>query len=668
MANITHNINPPPLLLGAALLFWGWRAEFLSLAVMMAMALESARYVSLRWQFSDKDFNRLVDLTSVVVLAITVYLYATRSVHGIFILAQWFPMLIFLIVGAQTYSGQGTLPLSALFLTLRRRKLQQDTRLTQRIDIRFPYVAVCMLAASVVTVRTPWFYVGICTLAAWALWSVRPRRYNPTIWSGLLLLVVALGYAGHLGLNRLQAIIGDIAVDWMVWSERDPYQATTAIGHIGRLKLSDRILLRVKLPQQAKGNLLLRQASYNSYGSGIWRAIGDRFKAVAENPTLGMWQLGESGVPNAAVTVSGYLHRGRGLLAVPNGSYRIENLPAEFVKRNPYGAVKAENGPGVVNYTARFRPDVSLDVEPTDKDLHIPNRYESVFGQVASELGLSKQDANAALAALERHFRENFHYSLVQEREAKYTPLSDFLLRSRTGHCEYFATTTALLLRAAGIPTRYATGYSVQEYSELEDTYIVRRRHAHSWVLAYIDGSWRDVDFTPPAWIVLEDQAAPWWETMYDLGSHIRFLFSRWRWSERNGEWTGVLIWLLIPLGLLLGWRLYFKERIRRARSKKGRSSPVTDGPGRDSAFYRIVNHLERSGLPRRPGETLNQWIHRMTDGDDSAMYKDALQTALAFHYRHRFDPQGLMLDERQKLQSTVTEWITRRSSAPLGD
>lgn len=661
MANATHNINPPPLLLGAALLFWGWRAEFLPLAVIMAVALEGARYVSLRWQFSDKDLNRLVDLTSVVVLAITVYLYATRSVHGIFILAQWFPILIFLIVGAQTYSGQGTLPLSALFLTLRRRKPRQDTRFAQRIDIRFPYIAVCMLGASVATARTPWFYVGVCVLAGWALWSVRPRRYNLAIWGGLLLSVIGLGYVGHLGLNRLQAIVGDLAVDWMVWSERDPYQATTAIGHIGRLKLSDRILLRVKLPQQANGNLLLRQASYNSYGSGIWRATGDRFEAVTETPSAGTWQLGESTVLDAAVTVSGYLHRGRGLLAVPNGSYRIENLPAEFVKRNPYGAIKAENGPGVVNYTARFRPDVSLDVEPTDKDLHIPNRYESMLGQVASELGLSKEDPNAALATLARHFRENFRYSLVQERKTKYTPLSDFLLRSRAGHCEYFATTTALLLRAAGIPTRYATGYSVQEYSGLEDMYIVRRRHAHSWVLAYIDDTWRDVDFTPPVWVVLEDQAAPWWETIYDLGSHIRFLFSRWRWSERNGEWTDVLIWLLIPLGLLLGWRLYFKERIRRARSKKGHGSPATGGPGRDSAFYRIVKYFEQSGLPRRPGETLNQWIRRITDGDDSAMDKDALQTALAFHYRHRFDPEGLMPNDRERLQSTVSEWIARR-------
>jgi hypothetical protein len=127
MAKIMHNINPPPLFLGAALLFWGWRAEFLSLAVMMAITLEGARYVSLRWQFSDKDINRLVDLTSMVALAVAVYMYATRSASGFFIVAQWLPMLIFPVVGAQMYSNQGTLPFSALFITLRRQTQHQDT-------------------------------------------------------------------------------------------------------------------------------------------------------------------------------------------------------------------------------------------------------------------------------------------------------------------------------------------------------------------------------------------------------------------------------------------------------------------------------------------------------------------------------------------------------------
>ena len=151
---------------------------------------------------------------------------------------------------------------------------------------------------------------------------------------------------------------------------------------------------------------------------------------------------------------------------------------------------------------------------------------------------------------------------------------------------------------------------------------------------------------------------------MFDLGSYVRFLFSSWRWGDRDGEWGEVLIWLSIPLGVLLGWRLYSKHSIRRTQSKKSRSPPVTDGPGSDSAFYRIVKHLARSGLPCRPGETLNQWIHRITDGDDAAMDKDALRTALDFHYRHRFDPQGLTPEQRERLHSTVSEWMASRSSA----
>lgn len=660
MPNTSHHNSAPPLLLGAGLLFWGWRVELLPLAVVMAIVLESARLVAWRWRFSDRDFNRLVDLTSVVLVAVAVYLYATRSIYGIFTLAQWLPMLIFLLVGAETYSSRGTLPLSALFLALRRRKPPPDTDPAQRIDIRFPYLAGCLLAASLAPVRTPWFYVGLCALGAWALWSVRPRRYVPALWGGLLLCVIGLGYAGHLGLNRLQLIIGDVVVDWLVTSERDPYQATTAIGHIGRLKLSSRIVFRVKLPEQATGSLLLRQASYNSYASGIWRAVGDQFEAVTETASPGSWRLGEPGASEYVVKISGYLHRGRGLVAVPNGSHQLENLPAEYVKRNPYGAVKAENGPGMVNYTVRFRPDVSFDVEPTDKDLHIPSRYQSLFAQVSSQLGLSKDDPNKMLAVLERYFGDNFRYSLDQDRDAKYAPLSDFLLRSRSGHCEYFATSTALLLRAAGIPSRYATGYSVQEYSELEDAYIVRRRHAHSWVLAYIDGTWRDVDFTPPAWIAMEDQAAPWWQTSYDLGSRVAFLFSRWRSSERDGQWLDALVWLLVPLGLFLAWRLYLKERIQRARSKKAQRGSIAGGPGGDSAFYRIVHHLERSGLPRRPGETLGQWLRRLTAGDAPTVDKNALKEALALHYRYRFDPQGLAGEEKRRLQSTVSDWITR--------
>ena len=72
---------------------------------------------------------------------------------------------------------------------------------------------------------------------------------------------------------------------------------------------------------------------------------------------------------------------------------------------------------------------------------------------------------------------------------------------ARAGHCEYFAASTTLLLRAAGIPARYATGFAVMEYSPLEAAFVVRARHAHAWSRAWNGERWVDLDTTPPSWL-----------------------------------------------------------------------------------------------------------------------------------------------------------------------
>jgi hypothetical protein len=51
------------------------------------------------------------------------------------------------------------------------------------------------------------------------------------------------------------------------------------------------------------------------------------------------------------------------------------------------------------------------------------------------------------------------------------------------------------LLREAGLPARYAVGYSVQE--KTGKGFIVRDRHAHAWCLVHLDGVWQDFDTTP---------------------------------------------------------------------------------------------------------------------------------------------------------------------------
>ena len=79
------------------------------------------------------------------------------------------------------------------------------------------------------------------------------------------------------------------------------------------------------------------------------------------------------------------------------------------------------------------------------------------------------------------------------------TPLEDFLFVYRSGHCEYFASSMVLLLRAENVPARLATGFLGAEYNPLEGYYIVRQENAHAWVEAYTPArGWRIYDPTPP--------------------------------------------------------------------------------------------------------------------------------------------------------------------------
>lgn len=73
--------------------------------------------------------------------------------------------------------------------------------------------------------------------------------------------------------------------------------------------------------------------------------------------------------------------------------------------------------------------------------------------------------------------------------------MEDFLFRSRKGHCELFASTFALLLRIAGVPSRLVGGYLGGEYSDIGGYYLVTEERAHVWVEAWVEGSgWISID------------------------------------------------------------------------------------------------------------------------------------------------------------------------------
>jgi hypothetical protein len=266
---------------------------------------------------------------------------------------------------------------------------------------------------------------------------------------------------------------------------------------------------------------------------------------------------------------------------------------------------------------------------------------------------------------LATYFETNFQYSrFLREHVLQTTPLSEFLLASRSGHCEYFATATVLLLRSAGIPARYAVGFSVHEFSPLEGQYIARARDAHSWALVYVDGAWRDFDTTPKSWVAVEESVAPWWESFSDVWAWGTFKFAEWKWSKGENNLTTYVGWLLIPLFLFLAWRLYFTKRVTRGGVYETQSTPLVVWPGQDSEWYEIENRLHTFGAARHPWEPFSQWLQRIRSTKTGSQFADSLDSILSLHYRYRFDPNGITKAERETLTSRVNAWLVHTTES----
>ena len=84
----------------------------------------------------------------------------------------------------------------------------------------------------------------------------------------------------------------------------DPFRAHTAIGWIGKLKRSDRIILRVRLKDPNPQSLLLREASYQHYAWSTWRAEKAPFRELPRGPEPHTWWLHRGAEEGQELTIS----------------------------------------------------------------------------------------------------------------------------------------------------------------------------------------------------------------------------------------------------------------------------------------------------------------------------------------------------------------------------
>ena len=692
--------NPPPFLLLAALAFWGWQSGLLVFGVAMGVVLESSRFIKPRFEFSALDFRRIRNFCGLLGLALAFYAFTSDEdiggignlLHGssngrsavisglrtATIVPRWLPIILFLLMTAQNFSEVGTIPLSAISAFYHWRQRNSGGALAEKhVNIAYPYLMVCLFSAGIHTNEgTQTYFWGQCVLVAWALWPLRSRRFHAGIWLVALLLALGLAYAGNRGVGQLEQLAQGFNSQWMarlVRQRADPMHTMTAIGQIGELKVSSAIVIRLETQAGASPPTYLHEASYHSYHSQAWYAGApqNEFQDVFPETTGGNnYELlpGKTGKQN--VNIACYLEGWsseysfpEGLLPLPTGCDRVENAPnLVSVRKNRTGAVLVV-GPGLVIFNARYGAGQSIDSPPdTNWDLSVPTNELPALNQAIAELKISGTNNADKELAVARFFSEKFSYSSWQEPDKDslkhQTPLARFLLETHSGHCEYFATATVLMLRMLGVKARYAVGYYVHEANG-ENQYVVRERDAHAWCLVWNDSdkTWQDFDTTPGSWVAAESRGSSFLRSLRDLISWLHFQFSKFRWGETHLR--KYILWIVGPVMVFLLYQILFRRGRRRPVAKAGdKNAAAPLWPGLDSEFYQVEKRLAARGLPRQPGEAQGDWIERILAENSLLELRDPLQQLLQLHYRHRFDPNGLPEVDRGLLTQKVRELL----------
>lgn len=130
--------------------------------------------------------------------------------------------------------------------------------------------------------------------------------------------------------------------------------------------------------------------------------------------------------------------------------------------------------------------------------LQLPEKLDPRISGLAAQITNKTANRYDKAKAIENYLQTQFGYTL-ELRAGGEQPLADFLFNIREGHCEYFATAMAVMLRTQGIATRIVNGFQTGEYNETADVFVVKQKDAHSWVEVYFpqEDAWIPFDPTP---------------------------------------------------------------------------------------------------------------------------------------------------------------------------
>ncbi|MFN0100917.1 MAG: DUF3488 and DUF4129 domain-containing transglutaminase family protein [Bryobacteraceae bacterium] len=440
---------------------------------------------------------------------------------------------------------------------------------------------------------------------------------------------------------------------------------------IGEMQTSSRTIMYVRIPNHGDVlNLRWRGSAMSRFDGRRWTTSGDMAEEVrlrygmtaipirnhGERPgrrekyevqltETGMNALFVAGIPES-------LEANVGLIAVlSNGTIRI-----------------VSDMPSVLRYSVTsFFDDYGGDGTPIlTRDelrrlLEIPAQFDPRILELAQRAAGSENNPGLQARRLVEYLQRSYGYTLELPDSEQADPIAHFLFERKEGHCEYFASSLALMLRSLGIPSRVVTGFQGGTVNPLNGWYTVRASDAHSWVEAFIPGNgWTAYDATPAtarlqgasvfARVTNLIEAADlfWqdWVVQYDLerqlglanqleqsrfGTRTRSMVSAV--NSMNEAWAaagawlkehvvslsvfitlGVLAWVVGPLALRR-WR----ERRQRSRLAGGRA-----GASDATILYRqLLETLEQNQIRKPSWFTPREFAEKLPPSELSARVAD---------------------------------------------
>jgi transglutaminase-like putative cysteine protease len=362
-----------------------------------------------------------------------------------------------------------------------------------------------------------------------------PPRRLPALASVLIVVIVCVGLPLFFFLPRVGGA-GFGGRERGV-STQTGFSDVVRLGGIGTLQQNDEIVMRVRVEGTSgeRSDLYWRGIALDTFDGKSWGR---------SSPTKEAYARGERDIIPVDSTADAKNLVEQTVYLEPLDTQVLFGLPKivairsgpPLIYKDADGGISWNRSSERISYkvwsdrsrpsTEELRNDDLRYPRSAERFLELPEKLDPRIATLAESITAGKTDRYDKARAVEQYLQTQFGYTLEMKAGGD-DPLADFLFNVREGHCEYFATAMAIMLRTQGIATRVVNGFHQGDYNDTADIYVVRQRNAHSWVEVYfpMENAWVKFDPTPPAGQIAQSSVSG---LTAQVGKYIEALETYW--------------------------------------------------------------------------------------------------------------------------------------------